>query len=644
MVMVFQEYDSTSASTGGASLPPCIVGPCYHIIDAAEDETLALYGPYDKSGVDSGFFPNNAPGALIDKESVQLRFKNAMVLLLSDLEPAAGGLVRNSVTFAAGSFVERVAVGDYVSFTDITDPENPVETGPKYRVIGTNADESSIMLNRSAPALDPAVVRVSVIRKQEELLLPWNDPRVFLDVTGERFTVTGVTQEIDGLDCLVLNAELYVGYRALRQDLSDIFTLDSIDEVRGRLGKIVPENPLAYGVAIAMANAAISVKCIGVDSDDLVGYTAAKDRLENHDPVYAIVPLTFSPAVLAMFKNHAAEMSQPTQGRWRMAIGCTQLTRKKRVSEGRGTVSVDGDGDLCVLEAVSEGTNFLSHSVDAGDELYMTDSGGQEHRYVIASVVAEDTLTVVQSACFDPAVFIAGEQYAFHIMHTLDKLEQAKTVADTSRGYGNPRFVNVWPDVCVVDDRELPGYFLGCALAGGIGGLPSHQGLTRLSISGIDAVKHSSDYFTQEHLDTIADGGTCIFVQASQTAPPHIRHQLTTDRSTLEFQELSFVKNFDYISYVCRDAMDQFLGQYNVTKGTLSALGTALRACLETLRLETFAKIGSRVVAFSITSIQQLEDVRDRVEMYADVQMPYPLNTIGLHLRSTQLQVISSAS
>ena len=90
MVMVFQEYADTSTTTPSASLPPCIIGPCYHIVDAVEDEGNSLYGTYTEAGIESGFFPNNAPGALIDEKSVSFRLKNARVRLHADLAPGAG--------------------------------------------------------------------------------------------------------------------------------------------------------------------------------------------------------------------------------------------------------------------------------------------------------------------------------------------------------------------------------------------------------------------------------------------------------------------------------------------------------------------------------------------------------------------------
>lgn len=105
---------------------------------------------------------------------------------------------------------------------------------------------------------------------------------------------------------------------------------------------------------------------------------------------------------------------------------------------------------------------------------------------------------------------------------------------------------------------------------------------------------------------------------------------------------MSFTKNFDYISYICRDVMDAFIGKWNINEATLGSLRTALEGTLETIKLDSQPKIGSRLLSYKITKIEQLENVRDRVEMYAEVAMPYPLNTIGLHLKSVFLQVTSS--
>jgi hypothetical protein len=672
--MVYQEYDSTSTSTSVARLPACIVGPCYHIIDPVEDETLALYGRYTSEGIDSGFFPNNAAGALIDKDSVKFRFKNAMVTLqdtvyadgtgpgtfwattptmevedgfwdddeggdepvVTELPTTTGtpitvapGVNGNAYTVSDASMIANVTTGDYVTF----------RSGEERRVIGIDFEAGTLLLNRNCPNNMP----IKIQRKVEEFYVLGTDTGVFLDVSSERFTLHGITCTIDGVSYPVTESELYVGYKALRQDLSTIKTVESVDQIEGLLGKITPENPLAFGVSIAIANSSTSTMCIGVTSDNLAGYTDAKDRLEQEDPVYGIVPLTFDTGVLTMFKNHCEEYSTPTMSRWRMAFGCTRLAKERKMFNSTGVVSRDGDGDLVVLHTDDPEVTFLSSGVNAGDILTLTAADGSLHNYTVSFVASEDTLTVTQSNPFDHLLFIPGSTaYRFVVTHKMDRLEQAQWLRDSSKAYAYQRFVNIYPDVCVVNGEEVPGYYLGCAVAGGVAALPSHYGMTRLSVSGISAVKNSSDYFNNEQLDVIADGGTFIFVQANPTSAPYIRHQLTTDTTVIEYRELSFVKNFDYVSYVCRDAIDDFIGRYNITPTTLNSLKTALNATLESLKLEAFDRIGSRLLDYSVISVQQLSDIRDRVEMYAEISMPYPLNTIGLHLKSVFLQVSSS--
>lgn len=632
LVMVFQEYAKTSTTTPSAQLPPCIVGPCYHIIDPATDELLALAGQYTREGLRHCFFPNNRPGALIQKDSVHFRLKNAMAMLTPAPVPLAGS-ERNAIRFQDCLLPPGLETGDYALFFDLRDANAPARLGGEYRVIGRNAEANLVLLNKTAPRMEAgAAISVEFQRRLEGAEVAGDADGVFLDVTSERFDLMGQKVRVNGKECEIATAEVYVGYTALRRDLSAAGCLNSLDEIEGALGKVTPENPLAFGMSIALANTTAGVWYVGIDSDDLAGYTAAKDRLENEDPIYAIVPLTFAPSVLAMFKMHAEQMSRPEIGMWRIALGCSPLAVSKTLVEGRAILSRDGDGDYVVL--TDEEGAFLSLAVDAGDELTLTAADGVEHRYVIAGAVSEDMLSVTQSNPFDSTVFPPQTPCAYRVEHPLDKTAQAKEIAATSKAYGSSRYVHIWPDICVLGDRELPGYYLACAVAGAVGGLPSHYGLTRLSIAGLDGLRHAGDYFNKDELNLIADGGTLIFVQASQAAPPHIRHQLTTDRSTVEFQELSFVKNFDYVSYICRDAMDVFLGKWNITPSTLASLETTLRGVLETLKLDNQPKIGSRILGYDIISVAQLDDVRDRVEMYAEVDFPYPLNTIGLHIIS----------
>ena len=98
IVMVFQEYAKMSIPTQTAILTPCIVGPCYHIMDPEKEEILAFAGTYTEAGIVNKRFPNNAPGALIDESTVRFRFKNPIAKLTAT-NVAVGSFDKNTILF-----------------------------------------------------------------------------------------------------------------------------------------------------------------------------------------------------------------------------------------------------------------------------------------------------------------------------------------------------------------------------------------------------------------------------------------------------------------------------------------------------------------------------------------------------------------
>lgn len=627
LVMVFQEYAKQSVSTQTASLNACVVGPCYHILDAVEDEVLAYAGDISVAGVSDTMFPNNYPGAELVEDSVQVRFKDVKVSL--SVSPFIGaGAIANQISFTSDNYPEVVSVGDLVTVTKVSDAGVLCE---EYMVIRVAPEEYKIFLNKTVETASEDL-NVEIFREVDEYTLSAGDTTLNIDARDEMFSVFPQTIDVDGAVCSVVYAKVYVGYKALRQDLSDVYTVANIDEAPGLLGKLIPENPLGFAVAITLANTNTSVKLIGIDSDDVVGYTAAKDRLENAEDVYGIVPLSQEAEILGILKLHCQQMSTPEVGKWRVCIGSTPLLTTRTLQEGTATIS-NSDDSLAIVVHDSN-AQFRSNGVDAGHTISLYE-GGIAVDYIVEEVISEDMLLVDNADPIDTNIFtLDTESYQYVISKKLDKTMQAYDVRDTSASFNTSRFVHVWPDVCVIDDVELPGYYLACTVAGMAAGLPSHQGFTRISVGGIGGLKHSNTYFNSTQLDIIADGGTFIFCQETPSAAPYVRHQLTTDMSTIEFREFSFVKNFDYVSYICKDVMEKFLGQYNITPATLALLETALKATLESLKLYTLPKIGSPILGYDVTSVQQLDDIRDRVEMYAEIDFPYVLNTIGLHLVS----------
>ena len=647
MVMVYQEYASTSTSTGTADLIPCIIGPCYQLVDSSEDSALAYVGTYyqeiqnagTEDEVPAGFvdrlFPNLIAGAKIIPDSVELHLKNVRVQLRYSLAVSVTSCSANKLVLQSGNMPAGILVGDII-------PLNGVE----YLITKVDYITRTLYLNRTLPASIPGAI--DILRVVDEIVYTKSSTGVLIDADNSCFTAVGLTAGTittyndkgnplaTFTDCPVMEAETYITYSALRTDLGRIGTIESVDQIVGAVGKISPENPLAFGLNVCLSNTTTAVRYIGVTSNNLAGYTSAKDRLESYDPVYAIVLLTQDTGILSMFKNHAIAMSAAEESRWRIVIGSCKMPEETTLAEGIGTVSAL-ESNVIVFTGTgtpieSDKIAFMTDSVSPGDILRITTPSGINEDYTIDTVVSEDQLTITKDKPF--ASIYSDVRFAVLHKYT-DRTDQANAVAAISKSFGDKRFVNVFPDLCTIDGHEnLPSYYLACAVAGGVGGLPSHYGFTNLSMAGITGVTHSNDYFSKSQLNIIAGGGTFIFVQESPESVPYVRHQLTTDMSAIEFQELSFVKNFDYVSYICRDALKPFIGKWNITEQLLASVNTAVSAQLESLKLSSYPKIGSPVLGYSVSSVAQSTLSKDRVEMYVNVTFPYPLNTLGLHIIS----------
>ena len=177
-----------------------------------------------------------------------------------------------------------------------------------------------------------------------------------------------------------------------------------------------------------------------------------------------------------------------------------------------------------------------------------------------------------------------------------------------------------------------PGYYLSCAVSGLTAGTPSQQGFTNYPIAGISRVYNSSDYFSEEQITDLSNGGVYVFMQDTPAAPPYSVHELTTDVSALEFSEYMLVKNFDFISWTFLDTLLPFLGTWNVFQETVEFIQQACYSTGAALKSRYAPKIGPPLLDFNIDSVEESDISSDRIEAFIGVDMPMVLNTIGLHL------------
>lgn len=239
----------------------------------------------------------------------------------------------------------------------------------------------------------------------------------------------------------------------------------------------------------------------------------------------------------------------------------------------------------------------------------------------------------------------------YRVTRALDKTGQVTELISVAQSLKSRRAVIVWPDlvdVAGLTDGSLPravasvhapatsqpGFFLACAVGGLLASLPSHQGITNMGIAGISKIYNANTYFDDRQMTQISNGGWLLFQQDTPSALPYIIHQLTTDPSTLEFGEISLVKNFDFVSLFFSDILDDFLGIWNINPETLQFIRAAIDAGIENLKLRRKVRIGAPILSGRITSLAESTSSADRIEAYVEIDFPKPLNTIGLHLIS----------
>jgi hypothetical protein len=534
------------------------------------------------------------------------------------------------------------------------------------------------------------------------------------DFTADLDKVTVMSGiQSNGLD--VVRATILADYRALRVDLAssireykDLAALESVFGV----GQIVPANPLAFGLSLAMQNAVTATNGIGLSAEALgneqLAYVRALDVLKKSS-MYCLVPLTQNPAVHTMFSAHVTQMSTKQKCKWRVAICNRSLVTTEVVSDDTVTsgfraivntrtdgVVVLGDnklvsaapifgnvqkGDKVVVvggtgAATGEyvvtaknvnnmeltlGGGFIASYSSADVEYWVKRDDGLEangvvfydsnatfiddgvapgHKLVIAggaaagthSIIAVDSNNKIRVAQVPGITSVQGA-VSYHVYKDLTLTEQAQFQKAYAQSFRNRRLVLVWPDVVEIPDgalvRQLPGYFLACAPAALTTGLPTQQGFTNLTVSGFTGTVHASDYFDDEQLDLIAEGGTMIYVQDVEGAPLYCRHELSTDTTAIKFQEYMFTKNVDFVSYFLVQRYKGYIGQWNVYKGLFDAMTLTASSAVKFLKDNEVPQFGGIIRGGKLTKIGEGAAI-DTAEVKFRFDMPVPLNNIDI--------------
>lgn len=274
---------------------------------------------------------------------------------------------------------------------------------------------------------------------------------------------------------------------------------------------------------------------------------------------------------------------------------------------------------------------FLANGVAAGHYLEIL-SGSLEGRYKIGSVQSDRQVTLASAV---PGIITLQVTLDYEVNRDLTKAEQADGVAGYSTSFADRRVVHCWPDVLEApvgsSTESVPGFYGACTIAALTSGLPTQQGFTNLAVSGFLGQEHSTRYFTEAQLDVIAGAGTLVFAQDTPDTPLYVRHQLTTDVSSIKFQEYSVTKNVDYMAKFLRTTFAPFIGQFNIIDTTLDALKTTAEKAIVFFRdTSRVPRFGGVIRSGKLVSLAESELEIDTVDATFQLQIPIPLNHIDI--------------
>lgn len=443
-------------------------------------------------------------------------------------------------------------------------------------------------------------------------------------------------------------ATLYLQYRAwLSTYVSDFGSINDTASIPSTLGTLHPDNPLAWGVFMALQNSnGQDVRFTAVSNpDDVDAWLTALDVVSDREDLYNLVPLTFNQTVLDAYKAHAQDQSGEEVGRWRAVVLGIRSSRNTAIISADSTTDKEEALATIADDPLTSGTQytrlsvpannakFITKGIRAGDKVryfYSTDGFNRVSytEYTVSAVISENSLTLTSG----PASPVAVAQKV-EIWRNQNNTEYSNSIADACGKYSSSRVVAVANDYATLSAyTNQPSYYVAAAVAGLRSGVNPHQGLTSVSLSGIDYIGDAITNLNVAQLNTIAGSGGWIVIKAEDGSFIN-RHAVTTDNTDLNRAEEQVRSNVDNMSYAFRRGLVPFIGRTNVTPGTLTSIEITLRGIGDGFKTDLgTGSIGPQLLDYTIVELRQHAVLKDHVVAVINLTIPYPLNNIDLKL------------
>lgn len=446
------------------------------------------------------------------------------------------------------------------------------------------------------------------------------------------------------------SGDLYVQYRAWLSTYADQVTetASSVTEVEEKLGSVHPDNPLAWGVFLAVSNSGgIPVYFTAVaDPDDTDEWLTVPGLLEGVEGIYVVVPLSNEPVVQTAWIAHVNAQSAPSVGNWRYTIVGNGIDLT-----GSVVSATNSSDELPILATLSDNPNasgtqytllsvpannalFETNGVRAGDTvryLYGTDGMGNTTytEFVVDEVISEGSLLLLEGHTV--AIPVASK---IEIWRTYTASDHATLIQQAAAAYNDRRVVFIGNPTVTGSGYEFEGYYAGAAVAGLRSGALPHRPLTNVTLTGIDGMGTAAARLSETQLNLASEEGAW-WIFRDRRGNVYNRHGLTTDTSTLAYREESLVSNYDSISYAVRQVYLPYIGQVTITPELLDELGYVFRNVTDSLIATKYGNLGPQLleVTEDTLDIRQHPIERDRVIINAEIVIPAPLNYLDIHLQ-----------
>jgi hypothetical protein len=479
------------------------------------------------------------------------------------------------------------------------------------------------------------------------------------------------------LDLSSGGARVYLDYVGLRLDVTaaasspSLLTFDDVATLDAAIGPISTENPLALACFLMLQNTpSQSVSALGIEAVNdaapmgtTTAHLNALNYLESKD-VYAIAPMTDDPFVQQLYSAHVESMSTPEQRGERICFLWQGVpTRAQDTSilagsdaEVNGTANSITLGSTPIEGLAALGLDPSDLSID--DNVYLelvVTMLGETNVYKFSVSQANGTALILRSSFaadentdgfFDTPdldwtdddnlsgmTFVLkqrGERLLITGTSLPDRNAISTTAAAQGESYNSRRtFLLFSGNVDTSIDgivTPVPGYYACAAIAGMVAELAPQQPFTRVSMTGFSRVYGTDDTFSENQMDTIADGGRYILInQGGRIAS---RHQRSTRSSSIEARELSITKAIDFLAKGLRATNRVYIGRFVINPGFIDQLVMSNEGYLARV-------VQAGVVnGAALNSVLQDSSAPDTVLIEVTVAPAYPCNKIRITIVS----------